>query len=198
MLCIIFKISITFMNITALFTKYIEQDLQIEIFLWLTYIFIPIFEPMVLFGYSITCTIISIPIYAWKLLWHPNGQSTLNMLQDPEGNSRLIPYNKRENHHRWRERERPVPHWARHKRRLRFYWSKPGTNVSPKICRYDSRLCMFSYYQTHPTSINKTDGRSSSEDGVTADTSSSTSSSGSYWTSGFLSGARVLRRGRPK
>jgi hypothetical protein len=57
---------------------------------------------------------------------------------------------------------------------------------------------MFSFYQIHPTSINKTNGRSSSEDGVTADTSSSTSSSGSYWTSSFLSGTRLLRRGHPK
>jgi hypothetical protein len=120
------------------------------------------------------------------------------MLQDPAGNSQLIPYNKRENHHRWQERARPVPHWARHKRRLGFYWSKPDTSVSPKICGYNSILCMFSFYQIHPTSINKTDGRSSSEDGITVDTSSSTSSSESCWTSSFLSGARLLRRGCPK
>jgi hypothetical protein len=57
---------------------------------------------------------------------------------------------------------------------------------------------MFSFYQIHPTSINKTDGRSSSEDGITVDTSSSTSSSGSYWTSSYLSGTRLLCRGHPK
>ncbi len=181
MLCIIFKTFITFMNIMARSTNYIEQDLPMEIFSWLAFIFIPIFEPMLLFGYSITCTIISIPIYAWKLLWHPNGRSILDMLRNPEGNLRLIPYDKRENRHRWQERARPVPHWAQHKRCLHFYWSKPDTNVSPKICGYDSRLCMFSYYQIHPTSINKTDGKSSSEDGITADISSSTNSIGSYW-----------------
>jgi hypothetical protein len=169
-----------------------------EIFSWLAFIFIPIFEPMLIFGYSITCTIISILIYAWKLLWHPNGRSILDMLRDPEGNSRLIPYDKCENHHHWQERARPVPHWARHKRRLCFYWSKPDTNISPKIRGYDLRLCMFSYYQIHPTSINKTDGKSSSEDGITADISSSTNSIGSYWNSPFLSGAKMIRKGRPK
>jgi hypothetical protein len=153
---------------------------------------------MVLFGHSITCMIISIPIYSWKLFWHPNGQSIFDMLRDPEGNKQLIPYNKPEDCHRWQERARPVPHWARHKCCLQFHWSKPDTSVSPKICRYDSRLCIFSFYQIHPTSTNKTNGRSSSENGVTADTSSSTSSSGSYWTSSFLSRTRLLRRGHPK
>ncbi len=59
------------------------------------------------------------------------------MLRDPEGNWRLIPYNKHENRHHWRERARPLPHWAQHKRCLRFYWLKPGTNVSPEIRGYD-------------------------------------------------------------
>jgi hypothetical protein len=68
------------MNTMAQFTNYIEQDLPIKLFSWLAYIIIPIIEPMVLFGYSITRMIISIPIYAWKLFWHPNGQSIFDML----------------------------------------------------------------------------------------------------------------------
>jgi hypothetical protein len=64
MLCIIFKIFLTFMNTMAQFTNYIEQDLPIKFFSWLAYIFIPIIELMVLFAHSITHTIISIPIYS--------------------------------------------------------------------------------------------------------------------------------------
>ncbi len=122
------------------------------------------------------------------------------MLQEPEGSKQLIHYGKRENHYRWQERARPVPHWAwqKHSSCLRFHWSRPDTGVSSKIQRYDSRLCMFSFYQLHPTSINKTDGNSSSEDGVTVDTNASTNTTGSHWTSSFLSGVKLLWRGRPK
>ncbi len=199
-LCITFKTFITFMNTAARITKYIKQDLPVKILSWLAYLFNPIIELIVIFCHSFTCTILSIPIYSWKLLWHPNGWSIFEMLQDLEGSKRLIRYDKRENHYCWQERARPVPHWARYKRRscLRFHWSRPDTGVSSKIQRYDSRLCMFSFYQIHPTSINKTDGNSSSGDGVTADTNASTNTTSSHWTSSFLSGVKLLWRGCPK
>jgi hypothetical protein len=56
---------------------------------------------------------------------------------------------------------------------------------------------MFSFYQIHPTSINKTDGNSSSKDGVTAGTNASTNTTSSHWTSSFLSGVKLLWRGCP-
>jgi hypothetical protein len=47
-------------------------------------------------------------------------------------------------------------------------------------------------------SINKTDGNSSSEDGVTAGMNATTNLTNSHWISSFLSGATLLQRGRPK
>jgi hypothetical protein len=59
---------------------------------------------------------------------------------------------------------------------------------------YDSRLCMFSYYQIHPTSITKTNGAPSSEDGVRADIKSDTMSWSPRFTSTFLSGLKIIRK----
>jgi hypothetical protein len=57
---------------------------------------------------------------------------------------------------------------------------------------------MFSYYQIHPTGINKTAGGPSSEDGVTASVSETTSHQ-SIRSGYFLSfGIKLLCKGRPK
>ncbi len=57
---------------------------------------------------------------------------------------------------------------------------------------------MFSYYQIYPTSINKTAGGPSSEDGVTANVSETTSHL-SIWSGYFLfSGIKLLHKTRPK
>jgi hypothetical protein len=63
---------------------------------------------------------------------------------------------------------------------------------------YDSRLCMYSYYQIHPSSINKTNGGSSLEDGVTADVKSNTMTWNPRLASKLLSGIKILRKARPK
>ena len=50
----------------------------------------------------------------------------------------------------------------------------PNEKETLPIKGYDSRLCMFSYYQIHPLSINKTAGGPSSEDGITGQVSETT------------------------
>jgi len=57
---------------------------------------------------------------------------------------------------------------------------------------------MFSYYQIHPTSINKTAGGPSSEDGVTAAVSETTSYQSIRMGSCLSFGAKLLRKARPK
>jgi hypothetical protein len=57
---------------------------------------------------------------------------------------------------------------------------------------------MFSYYQIHPTSINKTDGGPSSEDGVTAKVSKATHSQSIRNGSCLSLGAKLLHKARPK
>ncbi len=135
-----------------------------------------------------------IPLYFWNLLWHPNGCSILDMLRNPEGHGRLIssyinPYRRT----RYHERARPVPRWVwrRKPSQLRFWWSSIAPDELP-ICGYDSRLCMFSYYQIHPSSIPKTNRGSSLEDGITADVNSNTMTLHPRLTSNLLSGIKIF------
>ncbi len=81
--------------------------------------------------------------------------------------------------------------------RLRFWWSSIASDKLP-IRGYDSRLCMFSYYQIHPLSIPKTNGGSSSEDGITADVNSNTMALHPRLTSNLLSGIKIFQKVRPK
>ena len=99
---------------------------------------------------------------------------------------------------RYCEQARPVPHWVWRLRpsRLRFWWSSICTNEIP-LRGYDSRLCMFSFYQIHPSSINKTDGNSSSEDGVTADTKSHSVNWNLRLTSKLFSGIKIFWKAPP-
>ncbi len=114
-------------------------------------------------------------LYFWNLLWHPNGHSIIDMLQNPEGHGRMISSNTNPCCRRFREQARPVPRWVwwRKPSQLRFCWSSIAPDKNP-MRGYDSRLCMFSYYQIHPSSINKNNRGSSSEDGVTANVKSNT------------------------
>jgi hypothetical protein len=74
----------------------------------------------------------------------------------------------------------------------------PNEKECLPIVGYDLRLCIFSCYQIHPTSIKKTAGGPSSEDDVTA-TVSETTSYHSIRTGSCLSfGAKLLRKARPK
>jgi hypothetical protein len=57
---------------------------------------------------------------------------------------------------------------------------------------------MFSYYQIHPSSINKTNGNSSSEDGVTADTKSNIVTWQPRIFSTLEKGLKIFRKARPR
>ncbi len=106
--------------------------------------------------------------YSWKLLFHPDGHSILDIFQNPDGHGWFVWYNDDKNQHCWRERAQFVPQWAWRKRQrcICIQWSNTSSDALP-IQGYNSRLCMFSFYWIHPTSINKTDGGPSSEDWVT-------------------------------
>jgi hypothetical protein len=96
------------------------------------------------------------------------------MLHNPKGNGCLIRYNNGGNRRRWRERLQPLPQWARRTRLRRIRTHLPNNPKTLPIKEYNLRLCMFSFYQIHPTSINKTAGGPSSEDGETAQISETT------------------------
>ncbi len=77
---------------------------------------------------------------------------------------------------------------------MRFCWSTISPEENPIIQGYDSRLCLFSCYQIHPISINKTNGASSSKDDVTADVQNHSHSWKSRIASSFLFKTKTLRK----
>ncbi len=134
-----------------------------------------------------------IPICSWKLLFHPDGCSILDILQNPEVYGQFVWYNDDEDQHRWRERACFVPGWAQCKRQCCIYirCSNTSSDANP-IQGYASRLCMFSFYQIHPTSINKTDDGPSSKDGVMNKVSETTRSISVHNRSHLSLGAKLL------
>jgi hypothetical protein len=121
----IFKTFATMMNIADYAFRYFEQDFPTELLCWMGYIFIPIITTMILGCSSFIYGIFSFPIYFWNLSWHPNGQSVIDILQNPEGNGCLIPYNNQHHHYRWREPAHPVLRWVWRQKpcQLKFRWS---------------------------------------------------------------------------
>jgi hypothetical protein len=108
----ILKTFATMMNIANYAFRYFEQDFPTELLCWMGYIFIPIITTMILGCSSFIYGIFSVPIYFWNLIWHPNSQSVIEILQNPEGIGRLIPYNNQHHCYRWREQVCPVPRWV--------------------------------------------------------------------------------------
>jgi hypothetical protein len=74
----------------------------------------------------------------------------------------------------------------------------PNEKECLPIVGYNLRLCIFSCYQIHPTSINKTAGGPSSEDGVTATVSETISYHSIQMGSCLSIGAKLLRKAWPK
>ncbi len=108
----IFKTFLTAMNIAGYTLRYLEQDFPIERLYSMGCFFIPIISATLIGCYSFFHKIFLIPVYFWNLLWHPNGWSIINMLQNPTGNGQLVTYNKQHHCHCWRERPWPVPRWV--------------------------------------------------------------------------------------
>ncbi len=112
----------------------------------------------------------------------------------------MIPYNNQHQCYRWREQAHPVPRWVwRQKpRQLKFHWSTLNPKDKTVIQGYDSRLCMFSFYQIHPTSMNKTNGASLSEDRVTADVKTTTNSWKQRGISRSLPTLKIIGKAQPR
>ena len=78
------------LNITECVFKYLDQDFSTEFFGWIGYTLIPLIVTTIGHASSFIHDILSIPIYFWNLLWHPNGHSIIDMQQKPEGNECFI------------------------------------------------------------------------------------------------------------
>ena len=85
-----------------------EQEFPIKLMGWLGYIFIPSFVAVLCGFFASIQGFFLVPLYFWKLFWHPNGRLLIDMFKDPEGRGRLIPSNVRPNHRQFRQRARPI------------------------------------------------------------------------------------------
>jgi hypothetical protein len=146
----IFKTFTTMLNIADYTFRYFKKDFPTEFLCWMGYIFVPIITATLLSCSSFIHEILSVPVYFWNLLWHPNGRSIIDMLQNLEGNGQFVSYNKQNHHYRLREWARPIPRWVWRQipRRLRFHQSTLNPKDKSIIWGYDSRLCMSFFYQT--------------------------------------------------
>jgi hypothetical protein len=198
-LILITKLAFTTIDSFGCIIRYLEQDLPFEILTWLGYTTIPHIIAILYGLIAFIQGLFSVQLYFWTLLWHPNGRFILNMLRNPEGHGRHIQHTNDPHQQRFQEQARPVPRWVWRRKpcQLKFCWSTIVSNDNP-IRGYDSRLCMFSYYQIHPTSINRTDGSSSSKDGVTADVRSKINSWQPQFASSLLSGIKIIQKAQPK
>ena len=79
-LILITKLAFTTIDSFGCIIRYLEQDLPFEILTWLGYMTIPHIIA-ILYGFiAFIQGLFSVPLYFWTLLWHPNGQSILDML----------------------------------------------------------------------------------------------------------------------
>ncbi len=192
------KIFIAFMTASYAAT-YMENDFPLEAMTWLSYLYIPAIGSMLSSCNILFCGLLWIPIYSLKILFHPNGRSLLNILQNPEGHGQFVWYNDDKNQHCWRERAHFVLWWAWHRCQCcKYSWWSNTSSDTLLIQGHNLRLCMFSFYQLHPTSINKTDGGPPFEDGVTNKVSVTTRSISVHHRSHVSVGVKLLHKLHPK
>jgi hypothetical protein len=84
------KIFIALVDTATYVAKYIKDDFPLELMTWLLYLFIPAISPLLSSCYLLICGLLLIPIYSWKLLFHPDGHSILDILQNPEGHGQFV------------------------------------------------------------------------------------------------------------
>jgi hypothetical protein len=131
--CFIIKTFLSGILFVGRVIKYLEQEFPIKLFSWLGYIFIPPIMALLQGYIGFIRGLISIPLYFWNLLWHPNGPSIYDMLCNPEGQGRFISRTDNPVRRQYCERARPVPRWVwrRKPSRLKFCWSSVNTNEIP-------------------------------------------------------------------
>jgi hypothetical protein len=78
------------MDAAAYAAENIEHNLPGKLISWLSYLFFLAIIAMLSSYHLMVSGFMSIPIYFWMLLWHPNGCSIFYMLCNPEGNSHLV------------------------------------------------------------------------------------------------------------
>jgi hypothetical protein len=78
------------MDTASYVATYIENDFLLEVMTWLFYLLIPAIGSLLSSCYLLFCGLLLIPIYSWKLLFHLDGHSILDILQNPEGNGQFV------------------------------------------------------------------------------------------------------------
>ena len=200
----IFKTTISTATYLDRKSQDILDSLFWEITTWILYIFAPLLWVLIICGAEIVQGALFTPKYAWELFWHPDGRSLWRMLSDPEGNfERMGDCDKaRHKSHMHTERRK----WRRGWRKLKLDKSHRTTPTSlidkgppGRIVGYDSRLCMFSYYQMDRNNINKCQqGGQRGDDNSIPDATESAMIFTEYYASTYFSASKIFWLKIPK
>ena len=172
--------------------RYFREKIPIEIMDWIFYFsWVPI-ALAICSTTSFIQTTLAIPIYAWKLFWHPDGRSIFAILSDPCGHdspSTHLPLscsNEIQPLHRFsRRRETP-----RFQRRHNMH--------SSRIVGYDSELCLFSFYQMNRENMNRCEhGSPQCDDSTVLEAARDTCILTEYCASTFFSACKIHFGTRP-
>ena len=175
----------------AKYAEWIHDDLQRELLDWLSYLSWPIIGLLITFGAELIWLFTAPPIYFWKLCWHPDGRSILQMLQNPR-------FVTEKCEGKIYHRRRPLSRRERRRRVKRNALNCNSVFPSPEIRGYDAELCMFSYYQLDRQNINKTRCDRTAEDGTSIDPLEDTMALTLYFASTYLTAIDIIFPKRPR
>ena len=190
---------------TAIDHKYrdFSSALFWEIINWTFYILIPIIWVLFHCGATFLMDFLFVPKYAWDFFWHKDGRSIFDMLCDPErkhepeGNR---PPRQTKNSMRTDSRRRRRL-WKRLKHDTSYRDVRTSlVNKGPpgKIRGYDSKLCLFSFYQLDRNNMNKCENGSGRRgDNSNADAIETAMAFTEYFASTYCSAAKIFWLKRP-
>lgn len=178
----------------------IQSSIFWEVIHWIFYVLGPIIWTLICCGAEILHAILYVPSYAWNLFWHEDGRSIMRMLRHPDelydqAKGRLY---RRTDPRGWRRGWRKYKEYRSDKKAQRstvfMDRGPPG-----RIVGYNSRLCMFSYYQMDRENINKCENRGPwNDDNSTVDTCDRAMAFTQYYASTYLAAAKIFHRDLPR
>ena len=147
-----------FINFSTKYDRYlrdIQSSLFWEVITWFFFLITFNIDFLLNVAHEIIYAFTAPPIYFWKLCWHPQGRSIWDMLMHPDS------WDDNKSDTEWcseklkfiqRNRRNEIARKERRSRIHRNRFDGPGVRHE-RIKGYDSRLCMFSFYQMDRANI---------------------------------------------
>ena len=210
-----------FINFSAKFDHYlgdIQSSLFWEVITWFFFLVTFNIDFLLNVAHEIIYAFTAPPIYFWKLCWHPQGRSILDMLKSPDSWNNDGYNDKSQYHNEWSKEEhghffRLVQHnrrkdISRKERRSRLHRTQfdgpaklsfDGSGARhERIKGYDPQLCMFSFYQMDRANMNKCSSNPSKDNDSSTESLEETMALTYYFASTFESAIDIIFCKRPR